>query len=686
MTPAQLVARLNVLGYKERPRASQPRQFTIGPDMVVLAPSGGTYAGQIVRIHFTRRLADPRVRRLQIVGGERLTRLDLEAPLLTSLGEAARQKRRPTALDDIPEPMIHAVLAIEDRRFYEHAGVDPLRMVGALVTNLIGDRPYLVGGSTLTQQLVKNTLLTPEKTLRRKITEQLLSVSLEQRLTKAEILELYVNEVYLGHRGSFAIHGVAEAARIFFGKDVANVSLPEAATIAGVIQAPQTYSPFRHPDRARARRDVVLQAMSDAGFVSAAATSAAIVQPLVVTSFALEDEAPYFVDVVGQVISDRHPELMRSTAPVVVRTTLDLHLQRLAQRAVRDGLDAVDRRLTANGRTAQAALIATNPRTGEILALVGGRAYGQSQFNRATHARRQPGSVFKPFVYLAAFERAFLDHRTDFTPATVVYDEPTTFIDDARLWRPDNYGGQYDGPITLRQALARSRNVAAVKVAEMAGYDRLAALWQRVGGSPIDPYPSIALGAFETTPLEMAGAYGVLATNGVHRPLRVIRSIRDGDRDIETPAAQPRRVARPDVTYLVTNMMRSVLRDGTAAAVRAAGFWLDAAGKSGTTNDLRDAWFVGFTPDLLTVVWVGLDDNQPLGLSGSQAALPIWTTFMASALAGQRAKTFDVPIGVGFAAIDPTTGELARPECPAVLTESFLTGSEPVVYCHLHRP
>ena len=686
MTPAQLVARLNVLGYTERPHTSQPGQFTIGPDTVVLAASGGTYAGQIVRIHFTRRLADPRVRRLQIVGGERLTRLDLAAPLLTSLGETSRQKRRATALDDIPESMIHAVLAIEDRRFYEHAGVDPLRMVGALVTNLIGDRPYLVGGSTLTQQLVKNTLLTPEKTLRRKLTEQLLSVSLEQRLTKAEILELYVNEVYLGHCGSFAIHGVAEAARIFFGKDIANVSLPEAATIAGIIQAPQTYSPFRHPDRARARRDVVLRAMSDAGFASAAVTSAAIVQPLVVKSFALEDEAPYFVDVVGQVISDRHPELMRSTAPVVVRTTLDLHLQRLAQRAVRDGLDAVDRRLTADGHTAQAALITTNPRTGEILALVGGRAYGQSQFNRATHARRQPGSVFKPFVYLAAFERALLDHRTDFTPATVVYDEPTTFIDDTRLWRPDNYGGQYDGPITLRRALARSRNVTAVKVAEMAGYDRLAALWERAGAGSIEPYPSIALGAFETTPLEMASAYGILATNGVRRPLRVIRSIRDGDHDIETPPAAPRRVTRPDVTYLVTNMMRSVLSDGTGAAARDAGFWLDAAGKSGSTNDLRDAWFVGFTPGLLTVVWVGLDDNQPLGLSGSQAAPPIWTTFMAGALAGQRAETFEVPIGVGFAAIDPTTGELARPGCPEVLTESFLTGTEPVVYCHLHRP
>ena len=683
MTSAQLVAWLNVLGYAERPHASQPGQFTIGPDTVVVRARGGTFAGQTLRIHFTRTMADPRVRRLQVVGGERLTRLDLEAPLLTSLGEGYRQKRRATALGDIPESMIQAVLAIEDRRFYEHAGVDPVRMVGALVTNLTGDRPYLVGGSTLTQQLVKNVLLTPEKTLRRKLTEQLLAVTLEQRLTKAAILELYLNEVYLGHQGSFAIHGVAEAARVFFGKDVANVSLPQAATIAGVIQAPQTYSPFRHPDRAKARRDVVLQAMADAGFDSETATTAAMAQPLVVAAFALEDEAPYFVDVVGQMVSDLHPELMRSSAPVVARTTLDLRLQRLAQQAVRDGLETVDRRRSGEG-TAQAALVATNPRTGEILALVGGRAYGRSQFNRATHARRQPGSVFKPFVYLAAFERALLDRRTDFTPATVVYDEPTAFADDTRVWHPDNYDGQYDGPITLRRALARSRNVAAVKVAEMAGYDRLAALWQRAGGSPIDPYPSIALGAFETTPLEMASAYGVLATNGVHHPLRVIQSLRNGDHDVEMAPAAPRRVTRPDLTYLVTNMLRSVLRDGTGSAARASGFWLDAAAKSGTTNDLRDAWFVGFTPELLTVVWVGLDDNRPLGLTGSQAALPIWTTFMTGALAGQRAQVFDVPIGVSFATIDPTTGELARPGCPDTLSESFLTGTQPLVYCRLH--
>ena len=685
MTPAQLVARLNLLGYANREVADQPGQFAVEPDAVILSVRAGRETARAVRVDFTKMTTPRRVRRLQVVGGERITTLDLKAPLLTSLGEDSRQKQRTTPLGEMPQTLVDAVLAIEDRRFHEHAGVDPVRMAGALVTNLRGDRPYLVGGSTITQQLVKNTLLTPEKTVRRKLMEQVLAVTLEARFGKRRILELYLNEVYLGHRGSFAIHGVAQAARLFFGKSVANVSLAEAATIAGVIQAPQTYSPFRHPDRALTRRNVVLDAMVEAGFASVDATVEAASQPLGVSPYALEDEAPYFVDFVRQIVTNRHPELLRSAAPVTVRTTLDLHLQRLAQQAVREGLDFVDRRV-GRAPSAQAALIATNPTTGEILALVGGRDYGRSQFNRATRARRQPGSVFKPFVYMAAFERAFLERRTDVTPATLVDDEPTTFTADSKPWHPDNFGNQYDGPITLRRALARSRNVAAVKVAEIAGYDRLAALWHRAGGSPIEAYPSIALGAFETTPLEIASAYGVLATNGLHHPLRAISSIGVGGRDLELAAASPQRVARPDVTFLVTNMMRSVFRDGTGTAARAAGFWLEAAGKSGTTNDLRDAWFVGFTPELLTAVWVGLDDNSPLGLTGSQAALPIWTAFMSGALAGQRAHRFDVPVGITIAPIDPETGELARPSCPEVLAEGFLAGTEPIAYCGLHRP
>lgn len=682
MSRSELVASLNVLGYSERPGRDAPGAFAVDPDgALTVVARGGPHAGRHLRIDFTRATPQPRIRRLEIVDGERLTRLELDAPLLTSLEAASREKRRVTSLENLPPTLVEAVLAIEDRRFFEHAGVDPVRMVGALVTNLRGERRYLVGGSTLTQQLVKNMVLSPEKTLQRKLMEQVLAVRLEQRLTKHDILELYLNEVYLGHRGSFAVHGVAEGARLFFGRDVANLSLAQAATIAGVIQAPQTYSPFRHPERARLRRNVVLATMAEADYLPDDLAARAADEPLEVVSYALEDEAPYFVDFVGQVLANRHPELLRASDPVDVHTTLDLHLQRQAQRAVREGLERID----DGERSAQAALIATNPRTGELLALVGGRSYRTSQFNRATHARRQPGSVFKPFVYLAGLERAFLERRSDFTPASIVNDAPTVFATDTGTWRPDNYGDRYDGPITLRRALARSRNVPAVKVAEMAGYDRLAGLWQRAGGSPIDPYPSIALGAFETTPMEMASAFGLLATNGVRQPLRAIASIQVGEAALESLAPAPERIARPDLTYLVTNMLRSVFRDGTGAAARDSGFWLDAAGKSGTTNELRDAWFVGFTPELLTVVWVGRDDNQPLGLSGSQAALPIWTAFMDGALAGLRTGAFEIPPGIEFARVDPETGGLARPGCPGVITEAFLAGTVPDLYCRRHR-
>lgn len=688
MTAGELVDRLNALGYTERPRVERSGEFAVDDDVVTLVPRGGDLAAETVRVAFLstegRDAARPgnRIGTLEAVPGRRAERVTLEPPLLTALMAPGRQKRRVVPLAMIPPRVIKAVLAIEDRRFYDHVGIDPIRMAGALFTNLRGDRPYLVGASTITQQLVKNLFLTPEKTFRRKLSEQFLALTLERRLSKREILELYLNEVYLGQHGSFAIHGVAEAARLFFGKNITNVTVSEAATIAGVIQAPQTYSPFRHPARARARRDLVLQAMGDAEFLSPDAAARAADHPMSTVAHALEDEAPYFIDFVGETLANRYPAWSRSSVSMDVHTTLDLHLQRLAQRAVRDGLSAIGSAL--NGQQAQAALIASDPRTGEVLALVGGRSYRTSQYNRAVHARRQPGSVFKPFVYLAGFERALLDRRTDFTPATVIRDEPTTFAVDTREWHPGNYGDEYDGPITLRRALARSRNVAAVKVAEMAGYDRLASLWQRIGGSPIDPFPAISLGAFETTPLEMASAYGVLASGGVRRPLHAIATIRVDGRTIDVPAPEARRVARPDLTFLIVHMMRSVLNDGTGTAARARGFWFDAAAKSGTTNDLRDAWFVGFTHELLAVVWVGLDANRSLGLTGSQAALPIWTSFMNGALAGHVNVPFTAPDGISFVEIDRETGDLAHAGCAHTLYEAFLEGTEPRETCRLH--
>jgi penicillin-binding protein 1B len=465
---------------------------------------------------------------------------------------------------------------------------------------------------------------------------------------------------------------------------VSNVTLSEAATIAGVIQSPSRLSPFRNPARARERRNVVLSAMADARFISEDAAARTSREPMHMAARALDAEAPYFVDHISQELQERYRNV--AIGAVDVYTTLDLHLQRIAHEALRDGLARVDQLLARRKRrNAQAALIAVDPRTGDILALVGGRSYNQSQFNRATAARRQPGSVFKPFVYLAAFERAHAEGRADVTPASLVIDEPTSFTFNNQVWDPRNYENEYDGEITYRRALALSRNLATIRVAEAAGYGEVAGLWKRVGaGTPPRAYPSIALGVFEATPYDIATAYTLFPNGGTIQPLRAIARIVTGGREIVLPMGDERNIARADTTFLVTNMMRSVLNEGTAAGARAAGFSLDAAGKTGTTNDLRDAWFVGFTPELLTVVWVGLDDNQPLGLSGTQAALPLWTTFMKRALAGRGGSSFQPPEGIVFVDIDKDTGRIAAPGCPRLMREAFLSGTEPRDICYLH--
>jgi penicillin-binding protein 1B len=354
---------------------------------------------------------------------------------------------------------------------------------------------------------------------------------------------------------------------------------------------------------------------------------------------------------------------------------------------VRGGLANIDELLARRNRTelAQVALISVSPRTGEILAMVGGRSYNQSQYNRAIEARRQPGSVFKPFVFLAAFEQAAEEGRTDLTPATLTLDEPTSFTFNDEVWEPQNYD-DYDGEITYRRALAMSRNIATIHVGEAIGFGQVAAMWRRVGvGAPPRAFPAITLGVFELTPLEVAQAYTLFLNEGQVRPLVAVQRIETVDEELHPEPPVLKRAARPDTTFLVTNMMRSVIDEGTGAGVRAAGFTLDAAGKTGTTNELRDAWFVGFTPELLTVVWVGYDSNQPVSLSGSQAALPIWTSFMKDAVAGRPSGEFDVPEGITFADIDRDTGKLALPTCPRVYHESFLTGTEPLEYCELHR-
>ena len=713
LSQKELLDRLNDLGYAQRTQAENLGEFAVDGGSVAVMPRAGSHIGKRVVISFQKptaparrgrtppaRLLSTRIESLSVAGAKNsadVSRVTLDAPMLTALIHTGREKRRQVPLSVIPTRMKEAVLAIEDRRYYSHPGVDPIRMVGALFTNTFGDRAVsgrrqhhhaAARAKFLSHRRNGRRAANRQRSLRRKLLEQFMAVIIDIRATKDEVLELYLNDVYLGNRGSFAIHGVPEAARLYFGKDVNNLSLGEAATIAGIIQSPGTLSPFNNAARLRERRNVVLAAMASSGFVPKEAADLAAKEPLSPVARALDAEAPYFVDFVGQALSDDFPGLTQSTQAVDVYTTLDLHFQRLAQDAVTDGIVKVDQLLSRRKRprVPQAALIAIDPRTGDILAMVGGRSYNQSQYNRAVAASRQPGSVFKPFVYLAAFERAAAEGLTTMTPATIVIDEPTTFDADGTPWSPSNYENEYDGAITLRRALAMSRNAATVKVAETAGYDRIAALWKHVSaGTPPKAYPSIALGVFEATPFDIAAAYTIFPNGGVRQGLRSLLRITRGTADV--PVKDPRTlgVARADTTYLVTNMMRSVLSEGTGAAVRASGFALDAAGKTGTTNDLRDAWFVGFTPELLTVVWVGLDENQPLGLSGAQAALPIWTSFMTRALAGHGDRQFEVPNNITFVDIDRDTGLLATPYCPRVIHESFLSGTAPTAECELHR-
>jgi penicillin-binding protein 1B len=712
LSVVDLVARLNDLGYAQRPAVQAPGEFAIVRNAVFISPRAGTFGGKTIRAAFR---AAPAVRRaggpppaqprgittLEVITAAgkpvRTEAVTLDAPLLTALmTDGAREKRRRVSLTVIPKRMQDAVLAIEDQSYYSHPGVNPFSVLRSILVNAFGSNKYPVGGSTITQQLARMFFLTDEfnnelssgtRSYRRKVQEAFMSLVLERRASKDEILELYLNDVYLGQRGSFAIHGVAEAARLFFGKDVANLTVGEAALIAGVIQNPGLHSPFVNPKNAVERRNIVLRAMADEEYITAEVAQRAIREPLQIAPRSVDNEAPYFVDMVGQKIAEQFPGLTAQANAVNVHTTLDINLQRLALDAVRDGLARVDDMLARRKRKgrAQAALVAVDPQTGEVLAMVGGRSYNQSQYNRATAARRQPGSVFKPFVYLAAFEHGAEEGRTDLTPASLTNDAPEIFTFDNKTWAPKNYD-DYDGEITWRRALAMSRNLGTIHVGAAIGFDKVAEVWKRVGvGTPPQGYPAITLGVFELTPLEVAEAYTVFTNAGAVHPLKSIVAIDAGERGVMPKSLPLRRVARPDTTYLVTNMMRSVLNEGTGAGARAAGFTLDAAGKSGTTNDLRDAWFVGFTPHLLTVVWVGFDDNQPVSLSGSQAALPIWTQFMKSATAGELSDEFEVPEGITFAEIDRNTGKLAVPGCPNTINESFVAGTEPTEYCELHR-
>ena len=616
----------------------------------------------------------------------------LEPQLITNLFDRKREKRRLVKFADIPKVLVNAVTAAEDKRFFQHQGFDPLRIIKAAYIDLKEGRKEQ-GASTLSQQLARNLWLEPQKRWTRKVAELLITLRLEQTLSKQQIFEDYANQIYLGRRGSFSINGFGEAAQAFFGKDIRQLTLPEAATLAGMIQRPGYYNPFRDPDRVLERRNVVLGLMRQNGDISDREHDQAVASPLNLAKGASQSvEAPYFVDQVNDFLQSRFQDIDFQANSFRVYTTLDLNLQRAATEAIHDGMQQVDALIRKQRRfrgkpvpEAQCALIALDPHTGEIKALAGGRNYGQSQLNHVL-AMRQPGSIFKPFVYAAAMNTALDGAPRILTASTTVLDEPTTFWYDNKPYAPSNFKHEFHGTVTFREALAKSMNVATVKVGEMVGFDAVVDLAKKAGlGHDLEPTPAVALGSYDETPMEMAGAYTIFANHGVYVKPNFVSIVRSQDgKLIYSNKPEERTVLDARVAYLMTNLMEEVLRSGTGAGVRASGFLVPAAGKTGTSHD---GWFAGYTSELECIVWVGFDDDRQLDLEGAHSALPIWTEFMKRALeyrAYRDARPFDAPDGIVSVQIDPESGLLATPYCPRTITEVYIAGTQPVTYCPLH--
>jgi len=608
----------------------------------------------------------------------------LETPLLASLA-ASGEDRELVRLDDIPLHVVDAVLMTEDRRFYSHIGVDPIRMFGAAVENA-KEKRIAEGGSTITQQLVKNVYLSPERTLTRKLKEVLRSLWLELRYSKDEILEAYLNEIYLGQDGAVGIHGVARAARFYFGKDVEQLTLADGALLAAMIQGPNGLSPFRHPREARARRDLILDVMLNERMVDAEAHAAAKRQTLGVRrEQARPSFAAHFVGKVRADLAARVDEDALSRAGFSVFTTLDAGHQAAAEAAVADQLAALERafpRLKRAKRPLQAALVALDPRSGEVLAYVGGRKAARGTLDRVVMAHRQPGSVFKPIVALAALTQKPEREEAPFTLATILEDEPLDVIVDGKPWSPENYDQRYRGPVTLRRALEDSLNVPMARLALETGLVRVAETARELGvESVLRPIPSLALGAFEMTPLEVARTYGALASGGMLRATRATVAVREpGGDDLGGDLGFAKRAFSEEATYLVTSALIGAVERGTGRSLRALGVRGPFAGKTGTTNDLRDAWFAGYTPELVVVAWVGFDDGARVGLTGAQGAIPLVASFVKRALGASGWSGFGAPRRLVAEEIDPATGLLAAPWCQSV-EEVFLRGTTPKQRC-----
>jgi penicillin-binding protein 1B len=616
-------------------------------------------------------------------------RFSLEPELITNLFDRNREKRRIVKFADIPEVVRNAVLSAEDKRFFQHIGLDPLRILKSAYIDLkTGTNAQ--GASTLSMQLARELLLSKERHWKRKIPETFITLHLERMLTKEEIFEHYCNQIDIGRVGSFSIHGFGEGAQAFFGKDLRKLSLTEAALLAGLPQGPSVFNPFRNPERAKKRRNIILLMMRDNGFITQADYEQAIDAPLgVKVGYSGSEDAPYFVDLVNDYLQSNLGEHDFQASNYRIYTTLDVNLQRAAGEAMAIGLKEVDQILTKRGRTpakgwpqVQAALVAIDPENGEIRALVGGRDYTASQLNRAL-AKRQPGSIFKPFVYAAALATGLDGGPDSITPATTIVDEPTTFWHAGKPYEPGNFHDAFNGTVTVRQALMKSLNIPTVKMAEQIGYAQAAAVAKRAGLPAIGATPAMALGSYVATPIDMAGAYTVFANRGVYLQPSWIKMVRDDEgRAIYTSKLVKKEALDYRVAYMMTNLMEDVVRAGTGAGVRSRGFTLPVAGKTGSSHD---GWFAGYTSKLICVVWVGYDDNRDIVLEGARSALPIWAEFMKRAhqyRSYKHAAPFAAPEGIVNVDVDSTTGKLFSSACTGThRPEVFLAGTQPLETC-----
>ncbi len=676
---AAAVAKLESLGYRRADSAT--------------STAAGTFrAGESEIVVFRRRFPPPddghgrdRLRVAFRAGAVAAVELDgkplksakLDPPLVASYYGPDLRERRPVDLDELPEELVLSVLAAEDAYFLEHVGFSIVGTLRAAWVNLRA-REVRQGGSTLTQQLVKNLYLSRRRTLLRKLQEVVLAVFLEMRYSKHAILQAYLNEIYWGRSGSVELMGVGAAAWAYFGKHPSQLDLAESALLAGIIPAPATLSPLADPEAAKARRDVVLGRLAQLEWLPLEPLEAASRRP-VETSHAPRAvrRSPYFAAAVEEEARRRFGIETLDDAGYVLHSTLSIDDQQKAEEAVRWGVEALEKGWEKDRKTKtplEAALISADPRTGAILAYVGGRNYARSQFDRLAQARWQAGSAFKPIVYAAAFA----DRRA--SPATLLDDAPLTVRLDGKEWSPKNSDDRHRGWITARAALEESLNVPTARLALDVGLGRVVDTAQRMGvAGRLDPYPALALGAMEVSPVEMATVYATLAAGGRRPPLHCLRSVYDrlGARVAGRPLPAPEQVLGEDVAWVVNRVLQGVLERGTARGARQQGIEDPLAGKTGTTNDRRDSWFAGYSPERLSLVWVGYDDNSRTRLSGARAALPIWSRFTYGVRPRGGYSDFPRPPGAVTALIDPTTGALATDRCPTWIEEAFLADFVP---------